>query len=105
MTPVVTEYGPAKLPHDYYLDRFANGAKKYPLIADLFDADEIPFRRDFGRVDFEAACRAGRPHTAENILEPSGYGFYDYWKRVIWETGDEAARRQLVELSPRITLA
>lgn len=104
VTPVVTEYGPAKLPHDYYLGRFADGAKKYPLITGLFEASELPFLRDFGRVDFDAACASGRPHTPENILESSGHEYYDWWKKTVWESGDEIVRRRLVERSPRVTL-
>jgi 5'-deoxynucleotidase YfbR-like HD superfamily hydrolase len=99
-----TEYGEMPIAVDYYIPKFANSRKNYPLLTALID-EEIPFASRFEREDFEAAAAAGRPHTPENILEPSGYPLYDWWKRIIWETGDESARRCLTQLSERVRLA
>ena len=39
-----------------------------------------------------------KPHTKENLAKPSGFPFYDEWRRIVVERGGEEGVRWLTEL-------
>ncbi len=96
--PPETAYGPVPIPPDYYIPRFSNPETYYPLISSAMGT-EMPFMRDFERIDFERIAKDGSPHSTASIGTPSGYPLYDFWKRVMLESGCEEVVSLLVQKS------
>lgn len=103
VTPPNTEYGEVPIPPDYYIPRFAQPEKYYPLLADAIGFG-MPFVRDFQRIDFESIAKSGKPHALESILDPTGYPLYDWWKAAIWESNDAMVRDGLVTFSTKVEM-
>lgn len=90
-----TEVGKVPIPPDYYIPRFANPEKYYPLIASRIGSD-IPFSRNFERIDFEEVATRGKPHSEQSVKEISDYPLYDWWKISLLEAGDDSVAKWLL---------
>lgn len=101
VTSPKTEYGEVPIPPDYYIPRFANPEKYYPLIRQII-GDTPPFTRDFERIDFETIAKLGVPHTRDSLEKTTGYPVYDWWIRTLLDTEDQMVIEGLVNLSNRI---
>jgi hypothetical protein len=99
-TPPQTEYGQVPIPPDYYIPRFSNPEKYYPLISSAIGI-RMPFVRNFERIDFELIAKNSSPHSAESIQTSSNYPLYDFWKNVIISSSCEEVASLLVVRSKK----
>ena len=86
LTWVENQYGKTKTPLDYYIERYAEPEKYYPLMKDIFYKKfekYTPFELGFERWNFEQEVTHYHPHTEESIVQDSGYEIYNWWKRVV----------------------
>ncbi len=95
-----TEYGQVPIPPDYYIPRFSNPEKYYPLISSAIGI-RMPFVRNFERIDFELIAKNSSPHSAESIQTSSNYPLYDFWKNVIISSSCEEVASLLVVRSKK----
>lgn len=61
-----------------YIGRLNEFEQKYPSLQPLLRQDHPMFHP--ARIDFDSIAIAGKPHTMESILLPTGYAPYDWWK-------------------------
>ncbi len=94
---VVNELGVIPTPLEYYTNFFAVILEKFPLLTPVVDRQPAVYFSPPSLRDFSAVARAGTPHNAESILQPTGYAHYDFWRETILAFGDQEAKRNLYE--------
>lgn len=86
VTPIIdSKLGQIELPCEYYIVRFNDYKKNYPLLSGLMSA-QPPFFKTHAPLDAETIIKNGRLHTLENLTEQTGNAVYDWWKKVLLES-------------------
>lgn len=76
------EYGEIPLPTEYYISKFSNYEKYYPLLGNLIE-DNIPFLNDFNLPDFKNLDIEFNEHSFSSIKEDFFYEPYNWWRKVL----------------------
>lgn len=77
--PVTTAYGTLELPASFYLKRFNQNQRYYPLLGKLLRLNKLPFMESFPTIDERLIAKQGKPHTETSLLIPKGHPAYDWW--------------------------
>jgi 5'-deoxynucleotidase YfbR-like HD superfamily hydrolase len=82
-TQVENEYGTIELPTPYYITRFNEHEKNYPLITELIEKNQIPFLKKFMNIKIENIVKNKKPHTSNSLLSQTNSLEYNFWKKTL----------------------
>ncbi len=100
-TKPMTDYGRVPIPPDYYIPRFDDPQRIYPLLAPHISILDHPFFKKFERLDFESIALTRLPHTWESWQIDTDYPLYDIWRSILRETlSTQEIEDTLLALSP-----
>ncbi|MCA9495472.1 MAG: HD domain-containing protein [Nanoarchaeota archaeon] len=79
---VINEYGEVPSPVEYYIYKFSNYKKYYPLLEKLI-GEKIPFLLDFKLPDFQSLEIKFGEHNLDNIKKDFFYEPYNWWRKIL----------------------
>ena len=82
-TPVENEYGTIELPTPFYITRFNDYEKNYPLIVELIEKNQMPFLKKYMNIKIENIVKNKKPHTASSLLAQTNSLEYNFWKKTL----------------------
>jgi hypothetical protein len=87
-TPSVhAEFGVIDLPVKFSLNWLGPFVQNNPEFSELFARSHPLFWVPL-EFDIPGTAKQGAPHTQNSIIKNSGYGPYDFWKKIILDSGD-----------------
>lgn len=95
ITPLVDPtYGIIDLPAPYYINYAADFLQKNTEFSPLFDQPHILFVKPTN-PDYDQIVKSSAPHSPATITNKSGYPLYDFWKNIIFNSGDNQEIKNL----------
>lgn len=81
------KYGIIGIPTPFYISYLTAFPEKTPEFKKLFQEPHILFTAP-SEINLVKTVEKHRPHSPTSLAEPSGYPHYDFWKKVVLESGD-----------------
>lgn len=82
-THIENKYGKIELPTLYYIERFNNYEKNYPLIKELIESNQMPFIKKYMDIKIVNIVKNKKPHTKQTLTASTNSLEYNYWKKTL----------------------